>query len=349
MKAAVWHGRKDIRIEDLPEPNPAPGEIKIKVKWCGICGTDIHEYLAGPVLIKNPPVTLGHEYSGEVVGLGEGVEGFKPGDRVTGLNVRSCGRCGEACKVKNSMVMGKKMELCSNQDSTGLSTPGAFAEYLCLPAYLAVKMSAGLSWEEGAMINPLSIGIHAAKRAELRVGECVAVIGDGTIGQLTLQTCLAAGAREAFLIGEQPLRLEIAQKCGVGQVFDHRTAGLKSLISGRLEGRLPEVTFDCVGSEPAARMALDLAARGGRVTLVGIYEEPCRLDLKDVVVQEKNIGGVLSQDFEDYAIADALIARKQVVTEPLITSKIELADLVAGGIEELISNRAGQLRILVHP
>lgn len=349
MKAATWYGREDLRIEEVPEPFPRKGEIKIAVEWCGICGTDVGEYLYGPVLIKDPPVILGHEYSGTVVETGEGVREFSPGDRVTALNVRSCGHCGDTCKVKNSMASGKRMELCENMDLTGLTSPGAYAEYLCIPSYLAVKLAEDLSWEEGAMINPLSIGIHATKRGNLRVGESVVVIGDGTIGQLTLQTCLAAGVQNAFLVGEQSLRLEIAERCGATEVFHYKTEGIKTRILERMGGRLPDITFDCVGTEASIQNSVDLVAKGGRVMLVGIYDNPCQIDCKDVVIQEKNLLGVLAQDYEDYDIANSLISQGKIKSEPLITAKIRLENLVEEGIKEQSFNRENQLRILVHP
>jgi (R,R)-butanediol dehydrogenase/meso-butanediol dehydrogenase/diacetyl reductase len=349
MKAAVWHGREDLRVEDVPEPTPGRDEVKIAVEWCGICGTDVGEYLYGPVLIKDAPVILGHEYAGTVVAKGEDVEEFRPGDRVTALNVRSCGRCGDACVVKNSMATGKKMALCENMNMTGLSSPGAFAEYVCIPSYIAVKLADGLSSEEGAMINPLSIGIHATKRGQLRIGESVAVIGDGTIGQLTLQACLAAGVRVAFLVGEQSSRMEIAKRCGATEVFHYRSKEIKNTIMERLGGQLPEVTFDCVGTQESLKGSVDLVRNGGRVMLVGIYDHPCQIDARDVVVQEKNLMGVLSQDYDDYDIGNCLIAQGKVRFEPLITARIGLEDLVERGIKELIHNKENQLRIMVHP
>jgi (R,R)-butanediol dehydrogenase/meso-butanediol dehydrogenase/diacetyl reductase len=349
MKAAVWHGKNDLQIEEVPEPFPEKDEIKIAVESCGICGTDIGEYLHGPVLIKEGPVILGHEYAGTIVAVGEEVEGFSIGDRVTALNVRSCGKCLDDCKVKNSMGLGKKMELCEHMELTGLTSPGAFAEYLCIPAYIAVRVGEGLSGEDGAMINPLSIGIHASKRGKLALGESVVVIGDGTIGQLTLQTCLATGVQAAFLVGEQPLRLNIARECGATEVFDYHSEDIKEAIMEKLGGRLPEITFDCVGTQTSLQSAIDLVAKGGRVMLVGIYDHPCQLDFKHVVVQEKNLMGVLAQDFEDYEIASALISQGKVKSEPLITARIRLEDMVEKGIEELIHNRENQLRILVRP
>jgi (R,R)-butanediol dehydrogenase / meso-butanediol dehydrogenase / diacetyl reductase len=348
VKAAQWYGREDIRIEEVPEPTPKQGEIKIAVEYCGICGTDVGEYLHGPVLIKNPPVILGHEYSGKVVGIGAGVQGFKIGDRVTALNNRSCGTC-PSCKVKDSLAPGKKMELCPNMDTTGLSSSGAFAEFICIPAYLATKLGDNLSWEEGTMINPLSIGIHGLKRGSVRVGENVLVVGDGTIGQLALQACLAAGVQTAFLVGEQPMRMQVAKQCGAREVFHYKTENLKEKIMECLGGRLPEVTFDCVGNEAALRTAVNLVAKGGRALLIGIYEVPCQINFKDVVIQEKDLRGVLSQDYEDYDIGNALISQGKIKSEPLITKRIPLKDLVNGGIKELIENRQKHIRILVSP
>jgi (R,R)-butanediol dehydrogenase/meso-butanediol dehydrogenase/diacetyl reductase len=167
MTAAVWHGRKDIRLEQVPLPGaPQPGWVQIRVHWCGICGSDLHEYLAGPVFIPVDaphPLTgikgqciLGHEFCGEIVATGDGVEGYAPGDKVAADACQHCGQC-RFCKTG-------QYNLCEQLAFTGLMNNGAFAELVNVPAELLYRLPEGFPLEAGALIEPLAVGMHAVKK-----------------------------------------------------------------------------------------------------------------------------------------------------------------------------------------
>jgi len=184
MTAAVWHGRKDIRLEQVPLPGaPQPGWVQIRVHWCGICGSDLHEYLAGPVFIPVDaphPLTgikgqciLGHEFCGEIVATGEGVEGYAPGDKVAADACQHCGQC-RFCKTG-------QYNLCEQLAFTGLMNNGAFAELVNVPAELLYRLPEGFPLEAGALIEPLAVGMHAVKKAGSLLGETVVVVGAGTV------------------------------------------------------------------------------------------------------------------------------------------------------------------------
>ncbi len=189
MTAAVWHGRKDIRLEQVPLPGaPQPGWVQIRVHWCGICGSDLHEYLAGPVFIPVDaphPLTgikgqciLGHEFCGEIVATGDGVEGYAPGDKVAADACQHCGQC-RFCKTG-------QYNLCEKLAFTGLMNNGAFAELVNVPAELLYRLPEGFPLEAGALIEPLAVGMHAVKKAGSLLGETVVVVGAGTIGLCTI-------------------------------------------------------------------------------------------------------------------------------------------------------------------
>lgn len=214
MRAAVWHGRHDIRVEDVPLPaEPPPGWVQIRVHWCGICGSDLHEYLAGPVFIpvEAPhPLTglkdqciLGHEFSGEIVRLGNGVTGFAVGQAVA---ADACQHCGTCYYCRHGLY-----NICENLAFTGLMNNGAFAEYVNVPANLLYALPAGSPSEAGALIEPLAVGMHAVKKAGSLLGQNVVVVGAGTIG---LSTIMCARRRRGT--GDRPGDVLGAQGQGPG-------------------------------------------------------------------------------------------------------------------------------------
>jgi (R,R)-butanediol dehydrogenase/meso-butanediol dehydrogenase/diacetyl reductase len=203
MKAAVWYAQKDVRVVEVPEP-PAPpkGWVKIKVAWCGICGSDLHEYIAGPIFIPvgtphpltggTAPVTLGHEFSGTIVEVGEGVTKWKAGDKVAP----------DACQVCWECYSCKRMDYpcCEKLAFTGLHTNGAFAEYVNVPAYTLYKVPDDMPFEIAAVVEPLAVGMHAVRRAPVMAGDNVVVFGGGTIGLSALQSAKAAGAAKVIVV-----------------------------------------------------------------------------------------------------------------------------------------------------
>ena len=174
MKAARWHGVKDIRVEDVAEPSPGAGEVKVKVAWAGICGSDLHEYLAGPIFVPvaqdhplshdKAPITMGHEYCGTVTQLGEGVIGLEVGDRVAIEPIFACGTC--------SACLEGKYNLCDSLGFVGLSGGhGGFAAYSVVPARMVHRMPEALSMEQGALVEPAAVALHAVRLSKIKAGD----------------------------------------------------------------------------------------------------------------------------------------------------------------------------------
>lgn len=350
MQAALWFGQKDVRVMDVPEP-PAPGrgEVKIAVEWCGICGSDLHEYLAGPIFIpvKEPhpltgkvaPVILGHEFSGKVVAVGEGVTNVKVGDRVAP----------DACQVCWDCYWCKRNEYqnCEKLAFTGLATDGGFAEFVNVPAYTCYKIPDEMSYEQGAVVEPIAVGMHAVRKAVV-AGDNVVIIGAGTIGLAALQCARTAGAAQIIVLEMAKDRKEYAAKLGATKVIDPSKVDAVAEVFRLTDGIGADVTIECVGSTVTGPLAVDTTRRGGKAVSVGVYERPAQLNFNEIVFKEKQLMGSLAYNGE-FAPVIKLLADGRLKAEPMITGKIKLADIVEKGFEELINHKDRNIKIIVSP
>lgn len=351
MKAAVWYGPKDVRVEEVPEPpSPASGEVKIKVHWCGICGSDLHEYLAGPIFIptkephpltgKKAPMILGHEFSGEIVEVGKAIRDIEVGDRVTASASRWCGEC-FWCRRGETI-------LCEKNAATGMMADGAFAEYVNIPAYDIYKLPSGLSYEEAALTEPLAVGVHAMRKASIRPGDDVVIVGAGTIGLATLQAARASGARKIIVVEVARARKEYAIKLGATEVLDPVEVDVPREVSKATNRVGADLGFECVGNPKTVALALDSVRRGGKLVIVGVFEKPAEINFNSVVFFERKIIGSLGYNDEFATVLPYLVDRR-LEAGPMITGKITLNDLLEKGFTELIKNKDKNIKILVSP
>ena len=272
MRAAVWHGRHDIRVEQVPLPDdPPPGWVQIKVDWCGICGSDLHEYVAGPVFIpvEAPhPLTgiqgqciLGHEFCGEIAKLGEGVSGYAVGDAVA---ADACQHCGSCYYCTHGLY-----NICEQLAFTGLMNNGAFAERVNVPANLLYRLPEGFPREAGALIEPLAVGMHAVKKAGSLLGQNVVVVGAGTIGLCTIMCAKAAGAAQVIALEMSSARKAKALQVGASAVLDPSQCDALAEIRGLTAGLGADVSFECIGNKHTAKLAIDAIRKAGKVRAGG--------------------------------------------------------------------------------
>ena len=351
MKAAVWYAPKDVRVVDIPEPAaPKPGWVKIAVEWCGICGSDLHEYLAGPIFIPadephpltgcQAPLTLGHEFSGTIVEVGEGVNDFKVGERVAP----------DACQVCWECYWCKRMDYscCEKLAFTGLAADGAFAPYVNVPAYTLYEIPDTMSFEQAALVEPLSVAFHAVRRAPMVAGDSVVVIGAGTIGLAALQCARAAGASQVIVLEMAKARKEFAQKLGATAVIDPSQCDAVAEVFKLTNGIGADVAIECVGGDTTGSLAVACTRRRGVMVPVGIFERPSEFHFNDLVFTEKEVKGSLGYTGDFGPVID-LINDGRLNAEAMITGKIKLDDIIDKGFKELINNKDENIKIIVTP
>ena len=292
MKAARYYGNRDLRIEEVEEPKVQDGTIKVQVEWCGICGTDLHEFEDGPIFCptaaaphpisgESVPVTLGHEFAGVVAEIGHGVEGFALGDRVVVEPYITCGTC-EFC-------LEGRYNLCLTAGFIGLSGGGGgFSEYVVVPVERVFALGE-LSTEVGALIEPLAVGYHAVRRSGIAPGATAAVFGAGPIGLMTMACLRAIGVETVISVEMSTIRKEKAPGAGATTVLDPSEVDVPAVIREMTGGRGVDVAFECVGASPALQAALDATRNGGTVVNVSIWGHQAEIDMFGLVMRELNL------------------------------------------------------------
>lgn len=348
MKAAVWYGVEDVRIEDYPEPSVGKGQVKIEIKACGICGSDLHEYKAGPFVIParpHPltgrslgPVVVGHEFAGEVVEIGEGVTKCQVGDRVT---VNPLIYCGECVYCKQGVYI-----MCTKLGTAGFAWDGGFAEYGVFPEYGIHKLPDSVSYEMGSFVEPVAVALHAINRSRMKAGDTVAVIGAGPIGLLAMQCAFAAGAKHVFVSEPMPARRELAAKLGATAVFDPTQCDVGKEIGKYTDNLKANVVLECVGLPATFDTAIKVSGRRGVICIVGLALKPIEVNFMRLWGQEKEV--VFSSGYNDeFPTCIAYLADGRVKIDELITSRISLEDYIEKGVKELITHGDQQIKILV--
>lgn len=343
MWAAVLHGLGDLRVEEVPRPELTdPLHAMVRVRSVGICGSDLHYYTEGRIgdFIVEAPLILGHEAAGEVVAVGEAVTSLQVGDRVAiepGYPDRTCRVCKEG-----------RYNLC--ESVTFLATPpvdGAFCEYLSWPADFLHKLPEALSLDEGAMIEPLSVGLHAVRIADVRPGQSVAVFGAGPIGLATLQVARAAGATTIIVVEGVPSRLETARSLGATHAL---AAGAENVvqIQDLTGGEGADVAFECAGAIPALHAALRGTRSGGHVQLVGMPSQADpQIPVYEVIARELQVTG-LFRYANTYPAAIELVRAGRVDAQALVTHHFPL-DEAPYALDWVEHNKGQVIKAVIHP
>jgi len=350
MKAALWHGLKDIRVEEVAEPTVSAGDVKIKVSYCGICGSDLHEYVAGPIFVpvgtphpvskEVAPIVMGHEFAGEVIEVGPNVTHVKAGDRVCIEPILSCGTC-PSCKKGH-------YNTCDSLGFVGLSGGhGGFAEYSVVPSHMVHKIPDNMTLEQAALVEPAAVAVHAVRQSGLRLGDTVAVFGTGPIGLLVIQAARAAGASTIIAVEVSPERQAFAKQVGANHVLNPLEQDAVAVIKELTGGVGVDVAFEVAGIQPTIEMAVSATKTEGNVVNVSIWEKPASLPLNQFVLSEKKMTSIIAYR-NIFPQVIQLIANGQIKALDLVTKRIGLDDVVTEGFDALTSNK-NQIKILVDP
>lgn len=340
MKAAIWYGAKDVRVEDVPTAPPGPGEVTIEVAYCGICGSDLHEYADGPhaIPVGDPhpesgvaaPLVLGHEFCGTVTEVGDGVTEVAAGDRVAVEPHYRCGSC--------PRCLAGDYNICRHFGFAGLMGHGGLAERATVPAYMLHRLPERVSLEQAAVFEPAAVALHAVRRAGIHPGETVAVLGLGPIGLLVTQLAALYGAGRIVAADRSPVRRELALRLGATEAG----ADLTDVVGG--EGA--DVVFEAVGSEGTLRACLAATRRGGRVMFLGLTGT-VSLDAFALVNNEQTI--ITSVGYRDvHPELIRLVDEEGVDLAGIVTSTIPLEHVVRDGFEALLRGEE-QVKVLVRP
>jgi (R,R)-butanediol dehydrogenase/meso-butanediol dehydrogenase/diacetyl reductase len=339
MRALRWHGRRDLRLNDVPEPAPGPGELKIRVALAGICGTDLKEYADGPVLVDaaKAPLTLGHEFCGTVTAVGPEVTGFKTGDRVSGVGYRYCGEC-HYCRLG-------RVNLCVEAGFNGLTADGCLADYYIAPAYACYVIPDAVPDELAALVEPLAVGLHAARQAKVAPGQSVAVVGDGAIGLSALLAAKVLDARAVYLVAKHRGRARLAGRLGATAVFltgEDPVAKIQEVT----DGLGADSAVECVGYPDTPQLAVNLTRPGGVTSIAGVFEGPGTLDYRTITFPEKTVVGSSIYVDEGKEVIE-LMAAGRLEPSPLVSAVVPLEQVVEKGFEAQLRDKDRLVKVLV--
>jgi L-iditol 2-dehydrogenase len=327
MKQAVMTAPGKITVHEVPVPEPGEGEVRLRIQRIGVCGSDVHVY-HGKHPYTGYPVVQGHEYSAVVDAVGPGVGNVKPGQKVTSMPQIVCGVC-EPCRRGD-------YHICDQLKVEGFQAPGCAQELWVTPAAKIVPLPETFSFEQGALVEPVAVAVHAVRRAmalgaekgQGLAGHRVAVLGAGPIGNLVAQVCRAEGA-EVLVTDLSTYRLDIARQCGLTNTSAAREESLKDAALRVFGPQRFDVALECVGVEATITAAIETIAKGGTLVVVGVFGELPRINLGLVQDRELNIRGTLMYQHEDYERAVELIASGAVETGPLMSQHFAFDDYLS--------------------
>ena len=351
MKASRFYGRRDIRVDQIPEPELEPGTVKIKVDWTGICGTDLHEYEDGPIFCPGPgkphplsgeevPIVLGHEFAGVATEVAEGVTHIKVGDKVAVDPFYNCGTC--------APCLAGSYNLCVVAGYVGLTgRGGGFAEYVVVRADRVHDLG-DVPTDIGALVEPLAVAHHAIGRSGAQPSDTVVVFGAGPIGLFVIALLKAQGIEKIISVELSAIRKEKARRAGAAFVLDPSEVNVVQRIQEETNGIGADVAFECVGVNSAIQTAIDALRFHGTLVNISIWGHKAEVDMLTLLMKELTLKGSFAYANDHAPVIELLKAGKLDVAD-FITGRIAVEDVYEQGFRQLIENKEENVKILVHP
>ncbi|MHA2300411.1 MAG: zinc-dependent alcohol dehydrogenase [Candidatus Thorarchaeota archaeon] len=335
MKAAVYEGADDIQVKDVPEPEIGPNDVLVRPKYVGMCGTDLSAWEYG---VYEGGLIMGHEFTGEVVDLGEKVSNWKKGDRVVPNSLIPCGKCSFCTKNRHS--------LCEDMQMVGISVNGGLAELVVLPDVVLHRLPVSLDYKTGVFVEPLSIAIRGFNRISFETGETALVLGTGPIGLLTIQLARIRGASAIYASEIRPTRLEMAKRSGIEAGINAEEESVSLRIESFTEGMGVDLVVECTGEPGPTADAFQLVKRGGTILVLGISEEPVEADFMTGVLNELNVQ-FSYLGYAEFPEAIELLSKKTIDPTQYITKIVPLEQVVEEGFEALTHPDSNEVKVLV--
>ncbi len=343
MKAMLLTEYQKLEIVDLPKPEISANDLLVQVKACGICGSDIHGW-DGSTGRRKPPLVMGHEAAGIVAAVGTNVRGFAEGDRVTFDSTVSCGECFYCRKGS--------INLCENRQVLGVSCDefrrnGAFAEYVVVPSRIAYQLPDNLPFEHAALIEAVSIAVHAANRTPVTLGDTAVVVGSGMIGLLVVQTIRLSGCSRVIAVDLEDNKLELAKKFGADVGLNPKKCDVIQEVMKLTGGRGADAAIEVVGASATINTAIDVTRRGGSICLVGNLSPKVEMPLQKLVTRELSVYGSCASNGEIPQCID-LLSRGAIQVQPLITALAKLDDGPTW-FKRLYEGEPGAMKVVLQP
>lgn len=343
MKALVLEEYNKLVYRDFPDPKPADNEVLVKIKACGICGSDIHG-MDGSTGRRIPPLIMGHEASGVIVEVGSGVKNWKPGDRVTFDST--------IYPLDDWYTLKGHYNLSDNRQVLGVSPGtykrhGAFAEFVNVPEHILYKIPDNVSFEEAAMTEPIAVAAHAVQLSKIRTGESALVVGAGMVGVFVIQLLKIAGCYPVIAVDPNPERLKLSLEHGADAAFSSELKELESQILLLTNQKGADTGFDVAGINESVQTCINLIRKGGTAVLIGNLAPQIKFPLQKVVTQEIKIQGSCAINGE-YELVLQLMSQKKIKVEKMITAVAPLAE-GAKWFERLYNKEPGLNKVLLVP
>ena len=343
MKALLLEEYKKLTVTDMPDPEFGDHEVLVQIKACGICGSDIHGF-DGSSGRRIPPLIMGHEASGVVAEIGSSVTTVKEGDRVTFDSMVSCGKC--------YFCRRGQQNLCEDRRVLGVSCSeyrqhGCFAEYSVVPEHIIYPIPDNLSFEHAAMIEPVSVAVHAVNRTPVTLGDSAVVVGAGMIGLLVIQALKAAGCTKVIAVDLADEKLKLAQELGADLGINPKNTDAVKAIQDATDGHGADIAMEVVGATATVKTAIEGTRKGGSVTLVGNLAPEVNFPLQSVVTRELTVYGTCGSNGE-YPECIDLLSRGVIQVEPLISAKATLEE-GSNWFDRLYAAEAGLMKVILQP
>ena len=326
-----------IIFREIETPRPAAGQVLVKIKRIGVCGSDIHVYY-GEHKGTGYPVTQGHEVSGQIAALGEGVTGFHVGQKVT---IEPQAVCGECYPCRHG-----KYNLCEKLKVMGFQTTGAASEYFAAPAFRVTALPDEMSYDEGAMIEPLAVTVHAARRFPEMEGAKVAILGCGPIGILLAQSVKALGAARVMITDISDYRLELAKRCGADYAVNTRDEDFGEAMLRCFGPDKADVIYDCAGNDITMGQAIRYARKGSKIILVAVFAKEAHVDLFTLNDHELDLDTTMMYRHEDYEEAIRLVKEGKIQLRPLMSKHFAFTDYLEA-YKYIEKNRETTMKVLI--
>jgi L-iditol 2-dehydrogenase len=338
MKALVYEGAWQMPLRDVPKPELDASEVIVKVETVGVCGSDVHGY-KGTTGRRKPPIIMGHEFSGTIVSIGADVKNYKVGDRVVVTPLLTCGYC-------DNCLAGFPNQ-CQNRSGLGVNLNGAYAEYVKVAQKMVFPLPAELSWEQGALVEPLAVSMHAINLMPLQLLDTVVILGAGTIGLTTILAARMKGAGKIIVTDMSEHRLEFARKLGADVVINPAKEDAVEVVKAQTHGNGAPAVFEAVGITATTKQSLMMARNGGNIAWIGNSDPEVTINMQQIVTRELTVRGVYGFN-QEFGLSIEAIRSRRVDPTVLIEKRARLEDGTQI-IDDLAKGKADWIKVMLKP